>query len=81
MSKHGKALRDIIGVISSPVLRGRMYEAADHMEKLECELRIARKALRYIKDQSARPGCQTGANPWDAARQALAAMRRARRKQ
>lgn len=90
MSKHSKALRELFRVVESGIpcqaryrdkLWAESHAAADHMKSLERELRIARKALRYIQEQSARPGCQTGANPWDAAKQALAAMRQARRKQ
>lgn len=80
MSKHSKALRNHIGTISDPTVRALLGDVADCTEALERQLRIARKALMYIEEQSARPGCQTGANPWDAAMQALKAMRQARRK-
>lgn len=76
MSKHSKALRDVIGMISSPVLRGRMYEAADHMEKLERERRIARKALTEFKNGKWSCGLTASHEAADV----LAAMRQARRK-
>lgn len=76
MSKHSEALRDTLGIISSPVVRGRMYEAANHIERLERQLRIARRALTEFKNGKWSCGLTASHEAADV----LAAMRQARRK-
>lgn len=56
MSKHVKALRGhAAGTAVTMFPRGDLLDAADHMESLERQLRIAKRALRDIDPWCAGP--------------------------
>ena len=71
MSKHSKALRRL-AFYSSPGDKTTLEDAADHMESLERQLRIAKRALMAIQYPEL-------LRPWETAQEALAAMRQAKK--
>lgn len=81
MSKHLQALRDYADPDRCDVFDRRAAAVvADAFELAERQNRAMRKCLKYIIEQAARPGCQTGATPYDAAEQVLAQCRKMARK-